>query len=183
MNETRKPQVAVVMGSDSDLPTMRETGKMLDRLGVPYVTRITSAHRAPRKTSALAESLEAEGIEVFVVGAGLAAHLAGAIASVSTLPVIGVPMEGGSLKGLDALYSIVQMPSGVPVATMSIGKHGAKNAGIMAAEILALKNPTLKERLRSYKEELERSVDEKDRRLTEEDEIGASAGGDAEGGS
>jgi len=183
MGQRLRPLVAVVMGSDSDLPTMRGTEEMLDRLGVPYVTRITSAHRAPRKTSALAESLEAEGIEVFVVGAGLAAHLAGAIASVSTLPVIGVPMEGGSLKGLDALYSIVQMPSGVPVATMSIGKHGAKNAGIMAAEILALKDPALKERLRVYKDELERSVDEKDRQLTEESGLAAPAGGDAEGGS
>jgi 5-(carboxyamino)imidazole ribonucleotide mutase len=165
MTTSTKPLVAVVMGSDSDLPTMRETEKMLDRLGVPYVTRISSAHRAPKKTQALAESLEDEGIAVVVVGAGLAAHLAGAIASVTTLPVIGVPMEGGSLRGLDALYSIVQMPSGVPVATMSIGKHGAKNAGIMAAEILAIGDPDLRARLRAFKDELERSVDEKDREI------------------
>jgi 5-(carboxyamino)imidazole ribonucleotide mutase len=166
MTTKARPLVAIVMGSDSDMPTMRETEKMLDKLGVPYVTRISSAHRAPRKTQALAESLEDEGIAVVVVGAGLAAHLAGAIASMTTLPVIGVPMEGGSLRGLDALYSIVQMPSGVPVATMSIGKHGAKNAGIMAAEILAIGDPELRSRLRAFKDELERSVDEKDREVT-----------------
>lgn len=165
MTRDARPLVAVVMGSDSDLPTMRETEKMLDKLGVPYVTRISSAHRSPKKTHALAEALEGEGIEVFVVGAGLAAHLAGAIASVTTLPVIGVPMEGGSLRGVDALYSTVQMPSGVPVATMSIGKHGAKNAGILAAEILALRDPALKDRLKAFKEELERSVEEKDREV------------------
>jgi phosphoribosylaminoimidazole carboxylase PurE protein len=163
-----KPVVAVVMGSDSDRPTMNETETMLDALGVPYVTRISSAHRAPKKTQALAESLEEEGIRVVVVGAGLAAHLAGAIASVTTLPVIGVPMEGGSLRGLDALYSIVQMPSGVPVATMSIGRHGARNAAIMAAEILALSDPDLRARLKAYKAELERSVDEKDRAVAEQ---------------
>jgi len=170
-----KPLVAVVMGSDSDRPTMSETERMLDRLEVPYVTRISSAHRAPKKTHALAESLEQDGIEVVVVGAGLAAHLAGAIASVTTLPVIGVPMEGGSLRGLDALYSIVQMPSGVPVATMSIGRHGAKNAAIMAAEILALKDPELRARLRAYKDELEKSVDEKDREVAAEFEATAEA--------
>lgn len=165
MENGRRPLVAIVMGSDSDLPTMRETERMLEKLGVPHVTRISSAHRAPRKTSALAESLEREGIEVVIVGAGLAAHLAGAIASITTLPVIGVPMEGGNLRGLDALYSTVQMPAGVPVATMSIGKHGAKNAAIMAAEILAIKYPKLKKRLVAFKEELERSVDTKDRAL------------------
>jgi phosphoribosylaminoimidazole carboxylase PurE protein len=175
MGAKLKPLVAVVMGSDSDRPTMRETEKMLDLLGVPYVTRISSAHRAPKKTQKLAEALEGEGIQVVVVGAGLAAHLAGAIASVTTLPVIGVPMEGGSLRGLDALYSIVQMPSGVPVATMSIGKHGAKNAAIMAAEILALRDPTLRARLKGFKEELERSVDEKDRQVAAEFEAAAES--------
>jgi 5-(carboxyamino)imidazole ribonucleotide mutase len=175
MGSTQKPLVAVVMGSDSDRPTMSETEKMLDKLGVPYVTRISSAHRAPKKTQALAETLEADGIQVVVVGAGLAAHLAGAIAAVTTLPVIGVPMEGGSLRGLDALYSIVQMPSGVPVATMSIGGHGAKNAAIMAAEILALKDPDLKGRLKAFKNELEQSVDEKDRAITAEFEAAARA--------
>jgi 5-(carboxyamino)imidazole ribonucleotide mutase len=175
MGSAQKPLVAVVMGSDSDRPTMSETERMLDKLGVPYVTRISSAHRAPKKTQALAESLEEDGIEVVVVGAGLAAHLAGAIASVTTLPVIGVPMEGGSLRGLDALYSIVQMPSGVPVATMSIGKHGAKNAAILAAEILALKDADLRARLREFKDELEKSVDEKDRAVAAEFQATAQA--------
>jgi 5-(carboxyamino)imidazole ribonucleotide mutase len=175
MGRAYKPLVAVVMGSDSDRPTMAETERMLEKLGVPYVTRISSAHRSPKKTHALAEGLEEDGIEVFVVGAGLAAHLAGAIAAVTTLPVIGVPMEGGSLKGLDALYSTVQMPSGVPVATMSIGKHGAKNAAILAAEILALKDPELRSRLKAFKEELERSVDEKDRAVAAEFEATADA--------
>jgi phosphoribosylaminoimidazole carboxylase PurE protein len=175
MGSAQKPLVAVVMGSDSDRPTMSETETMLDKLGIPYVTRISSAHRSPKRTHALAESLEGDGIEVFIVGAGLAAHLAGAIASVSTLPVIGVPMEGGSLRGLDALYSTVQMPSGVPVATMSIGKPGAKNAAIMAAEILALKDPDLKDRLRAFKDELEKSVDEKDRAVAAEFEAAADA--------
>jgi 5-(carboxyamino)imidazole ribonucleotide mutase len=177
MSTRDRPLVAVVMGSDSDLPTMRETENMLERLEVPYTTRISSAHRAPRKTAALAEALEQDGIEVVIVGAGLAAHLAGAIASVTTLPVIGVPMEGGSLRGLDALYSIVQMPSGVPVATMSIGKHGAKNAAILAAEILALKDADLRRRLKDFKDELERSVDEKDREVAAQSGVAEEVGG------
>ncbi len=163
--EARKELVAVIMGSDSDLPTMRESTKLLDKLAIGYVVRISSAHRAPRKTVDLAESLEKNGIEVVIVGAGLAAHLPGVIASLTVLPVIGIPMGGGNLGGLDALYSIVQMPSGVPVATMSIGKHGAKNAAIMAAQILSLKHPEIGKRLRSMKKDLARSVDEKDREL------------------
>ena len=138
---------------------------MLDKFGVPYVTRISSAHRAPKKTHKLAETLEEDGIRVFVVGAGLAAHLAGAIASVTTLPVIGVPIGGGSLQGVDALYSTVQMPSGIPVATMAIGKHGARNAAIMAVEILALHDDELRARLRAHREEMNRSIEEKDREV------------------
>ncbi len=163
--EARQELVAVVMGSDSDLPTMRESAKILDKLGIGYTMRISSAHRAPKKTVDLAESLEKDGIEVVIVGAGLAAHLPGVIASLTVLPVIGIPMEGGNLRGLDALYSIVQMPSGVPVATMSIGKHGAKNAAIMAAQILSLKYPEIEKRLRNMKKDLAHSVDEKDREL------------------
>lgn len=167
--------MAVIMGSDSDRPTMQETERMLEELGVPYVTRISSAHRAPRKTHELAEKLEAEGIRVFVVGAGLAAHLAGSIASMTILPVIGVPIGGGSLQGVDALYSTVQMPSGVPVATMAIGKHGAKNAAIMAAEIIALEDAELADRLKAFRTALERSVEEKDRELSGETENEVSA--------
>ncbi len=180
MERDERPQVAIVMGSDSDLPTMRETEKMLEKLGVSYVTRITSAHRSPKRTHALAESFEDDGIEVVVVGAGLAAHLAGVIAGVTTLPVIGVPMEGGSLRGIDALYSTVQMPGGVPVATMSIGKHGAKNAGIFAAQILALKDASLRKRLKAFKEELERSVEEKDRAMARDLAAAGATNGPAE---
>jgi 5-(carboxyamino)imidazole ribonucleotide mutase len=147
---------------------MQETGKMLDRFGVPYVMRITSAHRSPRMTHEIVETLEAQGVEVFVVGAGLAAHLAGAVAGITAKPVIGVPMGGGGLQGVDALYSTVQMPGGVPVAAVAIGRHGAKNAGVLAVQILALKDEGLRDQLRAYKEELARSVEEKDRKLTAE---------------
>jgi phosphoribosylaminoimidazole carboxylase PurE protein len=185
MASAYKPLVAVLMGSDSDRPTMGETEKLLGRFGIGCVTRITSAHRSPKKTHAIVEALEEDGIEIFIVGAGLAAHLAGAVAAVTTLPVIGVPMEGGALKGLDALYSTVQMPSGVPVATMSIGKHGAKNAAILAAQILALKDADLRSRLKEYKAELESSVEEKDRAVAAEFEATAEAvkGLSEEGGS
>ncbi len=168
MNSKDKPLVAILMGSDSDLPTMNETGKMLDGFGVPHVSRITSAHRSPRKTHELVVELDRDGVQVFVVGAGLAAHLAGVVASFTAKPVIGVPMGGGSLQGVDALYSTVQMPGGVPVATMAIGRHGAKNAGVLAAQILALHDEGLRDRLVAFKEELERSVEEKDRKLTAE---------------
>ncbi len=168
MTNSKKPLVAILMGSDSDLPTMQETGKMLDKFGIAYATRITSAHRSPRKTHELVAELDRDGVQVFVVGAGLAAHLAGVVASFTARPVIGVPMGGGSLQGVDALYSTVQMPGGVPVATMAIGRHGAKNAGVLAAQILALQDEGLRDRLVAFKEELERSVEEKDRKLTAE---------------
>ena len=168
MERDERPQVAIVMGSDSDLPTMRETGKMLEKLGVSYTTRITSAHRSPKMTHEIVQTLEADGVEVFVVGAGLAAHLAGAVAGITAKPVIGVPMGGGSLQGIDALYATVQMPGGVPVATMAIGRHGAKNAGILAVQILALKDGELRDRLVDFKNELEQSVKDKDRKLTAE---------------
>ncbi len=178
MNSNDRPLVAILMGSDSDLPTMQETRKMLDKFGIAYVTRITSAHRSPKKTNELVATLEAEGVEVFVVGAGLAAHLAGVVASITVKPVIGVPMSGGSLQGVDALHSTVQMPGGVPVATMAIGRHGAKNAGVLAAQILALHDEGLRDRLVAFKEELERSVEEKDRKLTAELQGAAGAVGE-----
>jgi phosphoribosylaminoimidazole carboxylase PurE protein len=174
MEGSGRPLVAVLMGSDSDLPVMREAEQSLALFGIPFVTRITSAHRALRRTVALVERLEADGVEVFVVGAGLAAHLAGVVAGVSTRPVIGVPLEGGSLRGADALYSTVQMPAGVPVATVAIGKAGARNAGILAAEILAVARPELRERLRAFRQELERSVEKKDRDLA----AGGAGGGE-----
>jgi 5-(carboxyamino)imidazole ribonucleotide mutase len=181
MRDTGKPVVAIVMGSDSDLPTMREAGTMLERFKIPHVMRISSAHRAPKKTHRLAEELEADGIQVFIVGAGLAAHLAGAIASVTTRPVIGVPIDGGSLQGVDALYATVQMPSGIPVATMAIGRHGARNAAIMAAQILALEDEELAARLREHRAEMERSVDEKDREVSSESLSGTAVGTTVEG--
>ncbi len=161
-----RPRVAIVMGSDSDLPTMRQSAKLLEGFGIGYTMRISSAHRTPKETAALAESFEEAGVEIVIVGAGLAAHLAGVIASITTLPVIGVPMGGGSLQGVDALYSTVQMPGGVPVATMSIGKHGAKNAAILAAQILALSDPAIRDRLRDFREQQTLAVQEKDRALT-----------------
>src|SRR5512136_585215 len=140
------PQVLIVMGSDSDLSVMEEAGKVLAEFGVPYEIRISSAHRSPRATAALAAEAAGRGVRVIIAGAGMAAHLAGVMAAETVLPVIGVPMGGGALNGVDALYATVQMPGGVPVATMAIGKAGAKNAGILAVQILALGDPALTER-------------------------------------
>ncbi|MGH7774398.1 MAG: 5-(carboxyamino)imidazole ribonucleotide mutase [Candidatus Binatia bacterium] len=163
-----RPKVAILMGSDSDLEVMREAEKRLDYFGIPYETRILSAHRAPEKTHEYAASACERGIEVIIVGAGAAAHLAGAVAANTTLPVIGVPIDSSSLKGLDALLSTVQMPAGVPVATMAIGKAGAANAGIFAAEILARTDQQLSAKLAQLKREMASGVEEKDRKLREE---------------
>ena len=155
------------MGSPSDRPVMEEACRTLDQFGVPWELRVSSAHRSPRKTLAYAEQAEQKGIEVLIAGAGWAAHLAGVLASSTTLPVIGVPVESSPLHGLDALLATVQMPPGVPVATMSIGKGGAKNAGLLAVQILALKRPDLRDRLRRFKEELAREVESQDQALQE----------------
>ena len=163
-----RPVVGILMGSDSDLEVMREAEKRLDDFGLLYETRIFSAHRSPAKTLEYASSALERGIEVIIVGAGAAAHLAGAVAANTTLPVIGVPIDSSSLKGLDALLSTVQMPAGVPVATMAIGKAGAANAAIFAAEILARKDARLSARLARFKEELASSVEEKDQKLRRE---------------
>jgi phosphoribosylaminoimidazole carboxylase PurE protein len=146
---------------------MEEACRTLDQFGVPWELRVSSAHRSPRKTLAYAEQAEQKGIEVLIAGAGWAAHLAGVLASSTTLPVIGVPVESSPLQGLDALLATVQMPPGVPVATMSIGKGGAKNAGLLAVQILALKRPDLRDRLRRFKEELAREVESQDQALQE----------------
>jgi len=155
------------MGSPSDRPVMEEACRTLDQFGVPWELRVSSAHRSPRKTLAYAEQAEQKGIEVLIAGAGWAAHLAGVLASSTTLPVIGVPVESSPLQGMDALLATVQMPPGVPVATMSIGKGGAKNAGLLAVQILALKRPDLRDRLRRFKEELAREVESQDQALQE----------------
>lgn len=159
------PLVLIIMGSDSDLQVMEEGAKVLTEFGVPFEMRISSAHRSHRRTAQLAEEAADRGIRVIIAGAGMAAHLAGAIAAGTRLPVIGVPIGGGALNGLDALCSTVQMPGGIPVATMSIGKAGAKNAGIFAVQILALGDPMLAEKLKAYRENIAREVEEKDRVL------------------
>jgi 5-(carboxyamino)imidazole ribonucleotide mutase len=143
-----QPFVAVLMGSDSDLPTMQATLDTLSSLGVAWEVKITSAHRTPAATHDYVTGAEARGCQVFVAAAGLAAHLAGAVAALTTRPVIGVPMEGGPLNGFDALLSTVQMPGGIPVGSVAIGKAGAKNAAYLAAQILALQNPDLAQRLK-----------------------------------
>ncbi len=141
--------VAILMGSDSDLPVMQSTMDVLKKLDVPYEVRITSAHRTPAATHDYVSDAEQRGCRVFICAAGLAAHLAGAVAGLTTRPVIGVPLDAGSLQGMDALLSTVQMPGGIPVATVAIGKPGAKNAAYLAAQILATADDALAERIRT----------------------------------
>ena len=164
-NPSRRPRVGILMGSDSDLEVMQEAEKRLDYFDIPYETRILSAHRSPLQTQEYAASASRRGLEVIIVGAGAAAHLAGAVAAHTTLPVIGVPIDSSSLKGLDALLSTVQMPAGVPVATMAIGKAGAANAGIFAAAILGGRDQRIAAKLARLKGEMAASVQEKDRKL------------------
>ena len=161
----RQPVVGIVMGSDSDLAVMELTAKALERFGIPFELKISSAHRSLDATLRYIRQAEARGIKVIIAGAGAAAHLAGVIAGQTTLPVIGVPLASSSLKGLDALLSVVQMPGGIPVATMAIGEAGARNAGILAARILALSDEALQRTLQSFKEALASEVEEKDRTL------------------
>jgi 5-(carboxyamino)imidazole ribonucleotide mutase len=154
------PQVAVVMGSDSDLPTMRGASEALAEFAVPFEVRILSAHRTPDETLAFAREAAGRGLKVIVAGAGAAAALPGVLAAVTPLPVIGVPIDATALSGLDALLSIVQMPAGVPVATVAIG--GARNAGLLAVRILAAADPALRERLERFQAGLAAKVREKD---------------------
>src|SRR5712675_400048 len=160
-----KPVVAIVMGSDSDLEIMNECAKSLDGFGIAYEIDVTSAHRAPRKTSKFASEAAGRGIKVIIAAAGGAAHLAGVIAAETTLPVIGVPIPSTSLQGMDSLLSIVQMPAGIPVATTAIGKAGATNAGILAAQIIGLSNATVGGKLNDLKLKLVKSVEEKSQKL------------------
>lgn len=153
------------MGSDSDLPVMQEAADVLSRFGIAHEMRISSAHRSPVRTLALASEAAGRGIRIIIAGAGMAAHLAGVVAAKTILPVIGVPMPGGSLNGVDALYSTVQMPAGIPVATMAIGKAGAKNAGLFAVQILALSDAELAKALTEYRVEMDNEVEQKDREL------------------
>jgi phosphoribosylaminoimidazole carboxylase PurE protein len=157
--------VSVVMGSDSDLPIMTEATKVLEEFGISYELILTSAHRTPLRTTKFAASAAGRGVKIIIVGAGAAAHLAGVIASQTILPVIGVPINATSLNGLDALLSTVQMPGGIPVATMAIGKAGAKNAALFAARILAVENKELSSKLSSYVKKMARDVEKKQENL------------------
>ena len=163
--KSMKPVVGIVVGSDSDLHLVKETAMVLEELKVPFEITIGSAHRTPDRVVEYASAASGSGIRVIIAFAGLAAHLPGVIASKTILPVIGVPVDAGPLKGVDALHSIVQMPGGIPVASMAIGKSGARNAGIFAAQIIATASPELAERLASYRQEMARSVDNKDEKL------------------
>ena len=160
-----KPVVGIVMGSDSDLSIMEEAAKVLQEAEVGYEVRVLSAHRAPEETSAYAKSAEGRGLKVLIGGAGGAAHLAGVLAANSTLPVIGVPLDATSLRGLDSYLSTLQMPPGVPVATVSIGKWGARNAGVLALQILALEDRRLNDYLKQFKAKLRQGVLEKDQQI------------------
>ena len=160
-----KPFVAILMGSDSDLPVVQATLDTLGSLGVPYEVKITSAHRTPAATHAYVKEADSRGCAVFIAAAGLAAHLAGTVAGLTLKPVIGIPMDGGPLNGMDSLLSTVQMPGGIPVATVAIGKAGAKNAAYLAAQILALSDATIAEQLSKDRESNMRQVQNKDAAL------------------
>jgi phosphoribosylaminoimidazole carboxylase PurE protein len=160
-----KPIVGILMGSDSDLPIMQEAAAMLQEFGIEYEMTIASAHRTPKKVLEYSQSAEKRGLKIIIAGAGWAAHLAGVIASQTTLPVVGVPLDSSPLKGIDALLATAQMPGGVPVATMALGKAGAKNAGVFAAQVIALNDVKVANRLKVFKVEMERDVEEKSKRL------------------
>lgn len=163
-----KPLVGIIMGSDSDSAVMRETAKALEKFGIPYEVGVYSAHRSPNRTLEYVRGARERGLRVIIAGAGSSAHLAGVTAAETTLPVIGVPIDSSPLSGFDSLMSIVQMPPGVPVATMGVGKSGATNAGILAAQIIALGDPALAQQLADYKKGLEKSVAEKSGKLAAE---------------
>lgn len=157
--------VAIIMGSDSDLPLLENTMRILKGLGIRYEARVASAHRTPDEVASYVADAEKRGCQVFIGAAGLAAHLAGAIAARTTRPVIGIPCDGGPLNGVDALYSTVQMPGGIPVATVAIGKAGAKNAAYLAAQIMALSDPELDARVKADRAAAAEGVKAKDQAL------------------
>jgi len=167
MKEKREPLVSIVMGSDSDLSIMKEAASILTEFQIPHELFLTSAHRSPERTSLFADRAAGRGVKVIIVGAGMAAHLAGIIASQTPLPVIGVPLDSSEspLHGFDALLSTVQMPGGIPVATMAIGKAGAKNAALMAIRILALEDETLRGKLAVFISEMADNIEKKQQRL------------------
>jgi phosphoribosylaminoimidazole carboxylase PurE protein len=159
------PVVGIIMGSDSDLATMSEAAKTLEKFGIPYEMEVVSAHRTPARAHEYASTAASRGLKAIIVGAGGAAHLAGVVASLSTLPIIGVPLAATALNGMDALLATVQMPAGIPVATMSLDKAGATNAAILAAQILGTSNAEMSQRVAKHKEDLVKSVEEKNKKL------------------
>ncbi len=161
------PKVAVLMGSDSDMKVMEGALEVLRSFNIPYEVKILSAHRVPEDVASYAKTADGRGIKVIIAGAGWAAHLAGAIAANTILPVIGVPIESSPLQGLDALLSTVQMPPGIPVATVAIGKGGAKNAAFLAAEILALEDNSLREKLLDYRKKMREEILRKNEELSD----------------
>lgn len=161
----RRSKVAILMGSDSDLPVMKEASKVLSDFGVPFEVKVLSAHRSPALVTRFSNSARSRGLEVIIAGAGGAAHLAGVIASHTDLPVIGVPIESKYLKGIDSLFSTVQMPGGVPVSCMSIGKSGAKNAAIAAVQILGIKDRTIQRKLKVFRKDMVKVIKKKNRNL------------------
>ena len=158
-----KPLVGILMGSDSDLPVMDKAAEVLKEMGIPYEMDISSAHRLPEKTADYAKTARERGLEILIAGAGMAAHLAGVLAAHTTLPVIGVPLKSGSLEGVDALYSTVQMPPGIPVAT--VGIDGAKNAAYLACEILSIKYPEIAKKLEKFREKMRKDLEKKSKAL------------------
>jgi phosphoribosylaminoimidazole carboxylase PurE protein len=162
-----KPVVGIIMGSDSDVEVMQEAARVLKQFDVPYEMGVFSAHRSPHRTAEYVKSARERGLKLIIAGAGASAHLAGVTAAETTLPVIGVPIGSSPLSGFDSLLSTVQMPPGVPVATMGVGKSGATNAAIFAVQILALDDDTLMKRLIEYKHNLEKSVAEKSKKVEE----------------
>ncbi len=165
--EKNHKQVLILMGSDSDLPSMREAVEALDRMGITFAMHVASAHRTPDRVAKLAQGARERGFGVIIAGAGMAAHLAGVVASHTTLPVIGVPLVSGYMAGADALFSTIQMPRGIPVATVGIGPAGSYNAGLLAASILAVNDPEIAERISAYRKELASKVEAKDAILQE----------------
>ena len=162
----KKPIVGIIMGSDSDLAIMEKAAEVLQEMGVPYEMDISSAHRLPDKTAEYAKSARDRGIEVVIAGAGMAAHLAGVIAAHTTLPVIGVPLKSGALNGADALYATVQMPTGIPVATVAI--DGSKNAAYLACSILSIKYPEYAKKLDAYRDQTKKDLEKKSARLKQQ---------------
>lgn len=163
-----RAKVAILMGSDSDLPVMNETAQALKEFGIPFEMHVMSAHRSPELVAKYASSARDNGFRVMIAGAGGAAHLAGVVAAHTILPVIGIPVDSTPLQGFDALLATVQMPAGIPVATVAVGKMGARNAGILAAQMIALAEPEMAEKLSAFKKKLESGVKEKDAKLQKE---------------